>query len=247
MERRLLALRVAMADQGFIHSSATACLRHDQHDPLMAARLFAMRQNDDQRNLSDRRAWFLQDDDVGRSIPRRCRTRSIFKITASGARMPPSRRGWLRLPHGGLFRDRIPANFSALASRRSPRRCWSQRTRPIRWRRGSALGVPAPSHHRAAQRSRDPDRPHPAPPFEVRTHARYIRGSTSLNSCRASSAPSSAMNDADLHRALGHAQIERAHHGGLLSIRSRRSEIMLVKIGPYVIVGSCCWLISGSA
>ena len=137
-----------------------------------------------------------------------------------------------------LFAVEIPANFER-ALRRGDRPALlvaADATDPVA--AGSALGaLGSIVHDRAAQRPRDPRRRR-APPFEMRTHARYNpAGSTALNIVPGLVGTILTMTMLIFTALSVTREIERGTMESLLSMPITPVEIMLGKIVPYVIVG----------
>ena len=179
--------------------------------PLMQLILFGYAINTTPRNLPT--AVLLQESsDVGRSILAALQNTRYFKITHQARDAAE----FDRLLASGtvLFAIEIPANFER-ALRRGDRPSLlvaADATDPVA--AGSALGGSARSSpRRCATITRS--RKSTAPPFEVRTHARYNPAGLDRAQHRAGPGRHHPDDDhADLHCALGDARDRARHHGG---------------------------------
>jgi ABC-2 type transport system permease protein len=202
--------------------------------PLMQLVLFGYAINTTPRNLPT--AVLLQESsDVGRSILAALQNTQYFKITHQARNAAE----FDRLLASGtvLFAIEIPANFER-ALRRGDRPALlvaADATDPVA--AGSALGVLGTIVTTALRNDHAiPDAT--APPFEVRTHARYNpAASTALNIVPGLVGTILTMTMLIFTALSVTREIERGTMEALLSMPITPVEIMLGKIVPYVIVG----------
>jgi ABC-2 type transport system permease protein len=202
--------------------------------PLMQLVLFGYAINTTPRHLPT--AVLLQESsDVGRSILAALQNTKYFKITHQARDAAE----FDRLLASGtvLFAIEIPANFER-ALRRGDRPALlvaADATDPVA--AGSALGVLG-TIVTTALRNDHAIPESTAPPFEVRTHARYNpAGSTSLNIVPGLVGTILTMTMLIFTALSVTREIERGTMEALLSMPITPVEIMLGKIVPYVIVG----------
>ena len=202
--------------------------------PLMQLILFGYAINTTPRDLPT--AVLLQEtSDVGRSILAALQNTRYFKVT----HVARDAAEFDRLLASGtvLFAVEIPANFER-ALRRGDRPALlvaADATDPVA--AGSALGALGTIVTTALRNDHMiPDTT--APPFEVRTHARYNpAGSTSLNIVPGLVGTILTMTMLIFTALSVTREIERGTMEALLSMPITPVEIMLGKIIPYVIVG----------
>ena len=202
--------------------------------PLMQLILFGYAINTTPRDLPT--AVLLQEtSDVGRSILAAMQNTRYFKVT----HVARDAAEFDRLLASGtvLFAIEIPANFER-ALRRGDRPALlvaADATDPVA--AGSALGALGTIVTTALRNDHMiPDTT--APPFEVRTHARYNpAGSTSLNIVPGLVGTILTMTMLIFTALSVTREIERGTMEALLSMPITPVEIMLGKIIPYVIVG----------
>jgi ABC-2 type transport system permease protein len=202
--------------------------------PLMQLILFGYAINTTPRNLPT--AVLLQESsDVGRSILAALQNTQYFRVT----RQLHDTAEFDRVLASGevLFAIEIPANFER-ALRRGDRPALliaADATDPVA--SGSALGA----LNQIVQTALRNDRLIPeftAPPFEVRTHARYNpAGTTALNIVPGLVGTILTMTMLIFTALSVTREIERGTMESLLSMPITPVEIMLGKIVPYVIVG----------
>src|SRR4029453_14602458 len=198
--------------------------------PLFHLLLFASAINPNPRHLPT--AVLLQEQsDVGRSILKAIQNTAYFDVT----HLVHSETEFDRLLASGtvLFAIEIPANFER-ALRRGDRPALlvaADATDPVA--AGSAMAAlgtlvqTAPRHHPAT-----PDGP--APPFEIRTHARYNpAATTSLNIVPGLVGTILTMTMLIFTALSVTREIERATMESLLAMPITPVEIMLGKIIPY--------------
>jgi ABC-2 type transport system permease protein len=202
--------------------------------PLMQLILFGYAINTTPRNLPT--AVLLQESsDVGRSILAALQNTQYFRVTHQ---LRDSAEFDRVLASGEvLFAIEIPANFER-ALRRGDRPALliaADATDPVA--SGSALGA----LNQIVQTALRNDRSIPeftAPPFEVRTHARYNpAGTTALNIVPGLVGTILTMTMLIFTALSVTREIERGTMESLLSMPITPVEIMLGKIVPYVIVG----------
>jgi ABC-2 type transport system permease protein len=202
--------------------------------PLMQLVLFGYAINTTPRNLPT--AVLLQESsDVGRSILAALQNTQYFRVT----HQLRDAAEFDRVLASGevLFAIEIPANFER-ALRRGDRPALliaADATDPVA--SGSALGA----LNQIVQTALRNDRSIPeftAPPFEVRTHARYNpAGTTALNIVPGLVGTILTMTMLIFTALSVTREIERGTMESLLSMPITPVEIMLGKIVPYVIVG----------
>ena len=204
--------------------------------PLMQLMLFGYAINTTPRDLPT--AVLLQETQRSRPLDprRRCRTPAI-----SRSRIRSRRRGGVRpaagLRHGAVRASKFRANFER-ALRRGDRPALlvaADATDPVA--AGSALGALG---HGARPRcaTTAPSRTPTAPPFEVRTHARYNpAAATALNIVPGLVGTILTMTMLIFTALSVTREIERGTMESLLSMPITPVEIMLGKIVPYIIVG----------
>ena len=160
----------------------------------------------------------------------------IFQDHASGARRGRVRpRCWR--PARCCSRSKFRAASSARCGAATGRRCWSPPTPPIRSRPAPALGALNNLLPTALRNDRAvPDSG--APPFEIRTHARYNpAGSSQLNIVPGLIGTILTMTMLIFTALSVTREIERGTMESLLAMPITPVEIMLGKIVPYVLVG----------
>jgi len=202
--------------------------------PLMQLVLFGYAINTTPRHLPT--AVLLQEtSDVGRSILAALQNTQYFKITHQARNAAEFDR--LLASGAVLVAIEIPANFER-ALRRGERPALlvaADATDPVA--AGSALGVLG-TIVSTALRSDHAIPESTAPPFEVRTHARYNpAGSTSLNIVPGLVGTILTMTMLIFTALSVTREIERGTMEALLAMPITPVEIMLGKIVPYVIVG----------
>jgi ABC-2 type transport system permease protein len=202
--------------------------------PLMQLILFGYAINTTPRNLPT--AVLLQENsDVGRSILAALQNTKYFKVTHQARN--EAEFDWLLASGTVLFAVEIPANFER-ALRRGDRPALllaADATDPVA--AGSALGA-LNTIVTTALRNDHAIPETTAPPFEVRTHARYNpAASTALNIVPGLVGTILTMTMLIFTALSVTREIERGTMESLLSMPITPVEIMLGKIVPYVIVG----------
>jgi len=202
--------------------------------PLMQLLLFGYAINTQPRNLPT--AVLLQErSDVGRAIIAALENTRYFRVTHQVYEEAEFDR--LLASGAVLFGIEVPANFER-ALRRGERPALlivADATDPVA--AGAALAALAPLTQSALQHERAiPD--FAAPPFEVRTHARYNpAASTQLNIVPGLVGTILTMTMLIFTALSVTREIERGTMESLLSMPITPVEIMLGKIVPYIIVG----------
>ena len=232
---RLLAAHPCDADQGIHPAPARPrVVRMIVMVPLMQLLLFGYAINTTPRDLPT--AVLLQEtSDVGRSILAALENTQYFKITHQRARRRPNSTG-CSPPARCCSRSKSRRTSSARcgAATRPAMLVAADATDPVA--AGSALGALGQIVQTALRNDRGHARQHGAPPFEVRTHARYNPAAATRAQHRARACVGTILTMTMLiFTALSVTrEIERGTMESLLSMPITPVEIMLGKIVPYV-------------
>ena len=209
---------------------------HDHHDPADAARAVRLRHQHHAARICRPPCCCRRTSDVGRSILAALENTAYFKRHAHRPQTRPSSTALLASGEV-LFAIEIPANFER-ALRRGDRPALlvaADATDPVA--AGSALGALSSScRPRCATTAPSPTSA--APPFEIRTHARYNPAAVDqLNIVPGLLGTILTMTMLIFTALSVTREIERGTMESLLSMPITPVEIMLGKIVPYIIVG----------